>query len=163
MKSGLIKKEWKLSFDESVTAWENVQNKKFETRCMEVYAGMLSNYSNLSFETNSHSHYAMIPSITYNGNHWGQGKEPKGLKHEDQWWTVSYRPTPIPGATYSEGDFFAVTFWGENPSRPEEAFSCSIRPEEQKTIHCLISTLDIAPILLDLVGIAPPILYSSQK
>jgi len=43
VKSGLIKKEWNLSFDESVTPWEDIQNKEFERRCMEVYAGMISN------------------------------------------------------------------------------------------------------------------------
>ena len=43
VKSGLIKKEWNLSFDESVTPWEDIENKEFERRCMEVYAGMITN------------------------------------------------------------------------------------------------------------------------
>ncbi|MDR3061428.1 MAG: arylsulfatase [Dysgonamonadaceae bacterium] len=43
VKSGLIKKEWKLSFDESVTPWEKEDHKEFEKRCMEVYAGMITN------------------------------------------------------------------------------------------------------------------------
>jgi len=40
---GIIKKEWALSEDSSVDKWSEVENKEFETRCMEVYAGMVSN------------------------------------------------------------------------------------------------------------------------
>jgi len=43
VKSGLIKKQWNLSFDESVTPWEKEEYKDFEKRCMEVYAGMITN------------------------------------------------------------------------------------------------------------------------
>jgi len=101
---------------------------------------------NIAFEVNSFSHYAIIPSVNYNGNNWGRGKEPKGFQREGQWWTVSYRSTPIPGATYSEGEAYAVAMWGENPSRAEDAFSCSIRPEEHKTTHCLIFPEEEMPL-----------------
>ena len=100
----------------------------------------------ISFETSSPSQYVMIPSVTYNGNNWGRGKEPKGFQHDGQWWTVSYRATSIPGAMYSEGEQFAVAFWGGNPNRPEDAFSCSIQPEEQKTVHCLIFPEEEMPL-----------------
>ena len=100
----------------------------------------------LAFEVSSFSDYAMIPSVTYNGNHWGRGNEPKGYKNEGQWWTVSYRATPVPGATYSEGAAYAVALWGENPSRPEDAFSCSIRPEEHQTTHCLLYPEEEMPL-----------------
>ena len=43
VKSGLIKKGWKLSYDESVIPWEKEEHKAFEKRCMEVYAGMITN------------------------------------------------------------------------------------------------------------------------
>jgi len=43
VKAGLIKKEWKLSYDESVIPWEKEEHKAFEKRCMEVYAGMITN------------------------------------------------------------------------------------------------------------------------
>ena len=100
----------------------------------------------ISFEVNSFSHYALIPSVNYNGNNWGKGKEPKGFKHEGQWWSVSYKATPIPGATYSEGEEYAVALWGENPDSPENAFSCSIHPEEHKTTHCLIYPEEEMPL-----------------
>ena len=100
----------------------------------------------LSFETNAPSQFAMIPSVNYNGNNWGRGQEPKGFRHDGQWWTVSYRATPIPGATYSEGETFTVAMWGENPRRTEDAFSCSIRPETYKTTHCLIYPEEEMPL-----------------
>ena len=99
-----------------------------------------------AFEVYSASHYAIIPSVNYNGNNWGRGNEPKGFKKDDQWWTVSYRATPVPGATYSEGDRYAVALWGENPVSHKDAFSCSIQPEAQQTTHCLIYPEEEMPL-----------------
>lgn len=42
-REGLIDPDWKLSEDATVGAWKDEPHKKFETRCMEVYAGMVSN------------------------------------------------------------------------------------------------------------------------
>jgi len=39
---GLLDKNWKLSFDETTQPWDKVENKAFETRAMETYAGMVS-------------------------------------------------------------------------------------------------------------------------
>ena len=108
------------------------------TRTCQVAQTIDSVCLTLSFETCSASQFAMIPSVNYNGNEWGRGEEPKGFKHDGQWWTVSFRATPIPGATYSEGEAFAVALWGDNPVCPEDAFACSLRPEEHTTTHCLI-------------------------
>ena len=118
---------------------EMIENSLFKiTRTYKVTQTIDSACLYLSFEVNAPSQYAMIPSVNYNGNNWGRGNEPKGFEHDGQWWTVSYRATPIPGATYSENERLAIALWGENPTRPEDAFSCSIRPEETKTTHCLI-------------------------
>lgn len=40
--SGLLDPSWALSTDETVVPWRTVQNKDFEIRCMEVYAGIVS-------------------------------------------------------------------------------------------------------------------------
>lgn len=40
---GIIDKKWALSIDETVEPWDEVTDKTFETRLMEVYAGMVSN------------------------------------------------------------------------------------------------------------------------
>lgn len=42
IRRGLIDPRWSLSTDETVTPWRTVENKEFETRCMEVYAGVVS-------------------------------------------------------------------------------------------------------------------------
>ena len=87
------------------------------------------------FVQNSGSGYWMIPSVNYNGNDWGRGNEPKGAKADGQWRTVSFRRTPIPGAMYSEGKHYAVATWTEAPKSLKENFSCSLRPEGNRTDH----------------------------
>ena len=75
----------------------------------------------LNFRHESECQSAMIPSVSYDGNHWGKGKEPKGFQTDGVWHTYSYRRTPIPGATYSEGKDFAVAMWGTNPTNEADA------------------------------------------
>ena len=84
----------------------------------------------------SGSSWWMMPSISYNGNQWGTGKEPKGASDgDDGWWTYSYRRSPIPGATYSECGQYAVASWFGVPQCSAEDFSFSIMPEADKTTH----------------------------
>ena len=92
----------------------------------------------LEFRHESECASAMIPSVCYDGNHWGKGKEPKGFQTDGVWHTYSYRRTPIPGATYSEGKDFAVAMWSVNPASEEDAFSCSLKPEAANVTHSLI-------------------------
>ena len=77
----------------------------------------------------------MIPAVSYNGNAWGRGNEPKGAKADGQWRSVSFRRTPIPGAMYSEGKRYAVATWAEAPRSLKESFSCSLRPDGERTGH----------------------------
>lgn len=92
----------------------------------------------LDFRHDSECAFAMIPSVSYNGNDWGRGAEPKGFMTDGVCHTYSYRRTPIPGATYSEGKDFSVAMWGVVPDSEEDAFSCSLMPEESYVIHSLI-------------------------
>lgn len=81
----------------------------------------------------------MMPSISYNGNNWGTGLDPKGAKDGDKgWWTYSFRRSPIPGAIYSEGTDYAVATWSTVPQKETDNFSFSIMPEEGKVTHRLI-------------------------
>lgn len=90
--------------------------------------------------------FLMIPSVSYNGNHWGRGKEPKGFQHEGTWWSFSSRRTPIPGATYSEGTRWAVALWGEiTPEIP--VLSCSLIPENGQITHRLIWPEEEMPLV----------------
>ena len=81
------------------------------------------------FVHGSKADFWMIPSVSYNGNAWGKGGEPKGAKEDGEWRTVSYRRTPIPGAMYSEGTQYAVATWSDVPASAREDFSISLPPE----------------------------------
>jgi hypothetical protein len=91
----------------------------------------------LDFVHSARASWLMIPSVSYNGNQWGRGLEPKGYQKDGTWWSFSFSRSAIPGATYSEGDRWAVALWGDidDTKRP---FSCSLMPEDSATTHRLI-------------------------
>jgi len=92
----------------------------------------------VDFEHSFPADYWMIPSVSYNGNNWGKGLEPKGASEDGKWRTYSYRRTPVPGAVYSEGARFAVATWSDVPVDQKEDFSCSVMPESDKVTHRLL-------------------------
>lgn len=101
----------------------------------------------LDFVHQSEAGYWMIPSVSYNGNNWGRGKEPKGAQQDGKWRTYSYRSTPIPGATYSEGNRFTVAMWSDIPQNEKESISCSLIPEKQTITHRLIWPEEEMPVM----------------
>ena len=108
------------------------------TRGFEALDDVDSIRLTLDFSHTSKYEYVMIPSVCYNGNEWGRGKEPKGFQTNGVWHTYSYRRTPIPGVTYSESEKYAVAMWGTLPSNEREAFSCSVMPDSASVTHSLI-------------------------
>jgi hypothetical protein len=99
----------------------------------------------LDFIHLSPTDFNMIPSVSYNGNNWGRGKEPKGFEQEGQSWTFSSRRTSVPGATYSEGEDYALALWGEFIEK-QAPFSCSLMPGEDQTVHRLIWPEEEGPL-----------------
>jgi hypothetical protein len=91
----------------------------------------------LDFVHDDSAAFLMIPAVSYQGNQWGRGLEPKGYKKDGTWWSFSYTRTAIPGATYSEGPRWAVALWGDLRDSVKP-FSCSLMPGGGKTIHRLI-------------------------
>lgn len=81
--------------------------------------------------------YYMIPSVNYNGNQWGKGKEPKGLTCEGKPWVFAYNRSSLPSATFSENE--AVAF-GLFSSIDEESRSSasSLLEWDQGFIHRII-------------------------
>ncbi len=77
----------------------------------------------LGFKPQEETTWWMMPAVSYNGNDWGRGNEPKGYKQDGQMRTYSYLRSPIPCATYSEGDKYAVATWTDKPSEADEAKS----------------------------------------
>ena len=84
------------------------------------------------------SHY-VIPAVSYNGNGWGQGREPKGLVFHGEPWVFDHRRTSIPACTISENkDRFFAMFAANDTLRSLNA-SCSMVPCEDGTmIHRLL-------------------------
>ena len=100
----------------------------------------------VDFIHSSKADYWMIPSVSYDGNHWGEGLEPKDASVNGRWYTYSYRRTPIPGAVYSEGGKFAIATWSDVPQCPAQDFSCGIMPDEKTTTHRLIWPEEEMPV-----------------
>ena len=67
----------------------------------------------LDFVLADSASFLMIPAVSYQGNAWGRGQEPKGYKKDGTWWSFSYSRSAIPAATYSESGKWAVALWGE--------------------------------------------------
>lgn len=91
----------------------------------------------LDFTTTYKSNWSLIPAISYNGNDWGKGFEPKGFTKDSIPWSFSYTRMSIPGATYSEGERWSTAFFGEI-NQSDAGFSCSLIPQANQTIHRLI-------------------------
>lgn len=91
------------------------------------------------FVHSSSPRYLLIPSVSYNGNYWGKGEEPKGFVCNGVARSYEYRRTAVPGATYSEGSRYAVAMWGvEQRSLKDPGFSCSLFPGKDEVVHTLI-------------------------
>lgn len=104
-----------------------------------VYLGPVSESGKITmdFATSYEPQYYMIPSVTYNGNGWGSGLEPKGLQRDGQPWVFAWHRTAVAGATYSEGEGIAVSMFSEPPTDMQN-YSCSLAAEPGCIIHRLI-------------------------
>ena len=125
-----------VKYDDHVEALD--ENTLKITRVFTAFRDVDSVRLTLEFRHKSECESAMIPSVCYDGNNWGKGREPKGFHTEGVWHTYSFRRTPIPGATYSEGKDFSVAMWSVNPAKEEDAFSCSLKPQSTDVTHSLI-------------------------
>ncbi|MZQ86344.1 hypothetical protein GQF01_30000 [Paenibacillus sp. 5J-6] len=98
----------------------------------------------MDFGTAYEPEYYMIPAVSYNGNEWGRGLEPKGLSKNGQPWTFAWHRTSVPGATYSEGNGWSIALFGESP-RDMKGFSCSLEQVTGQAIHRLLWPEEEAP------------------
>ncbi|HHX01973.1 MAG TPA: hypothetical protein GX739_04795 [Firmicutes bacterium] len=91
----------------------------------------------VDFKAHYRTSWAMIPAVSYNGNHWGKGGEPKGFIKDGTPWSFSYSRVSVAGATYSEGANWSVGLFGDINST-DAPFSCSLIPGDTHTVHRLI-------------------------
>ncbi|MGI6254863.1 MAG: hypothetical protein ACOYJZ_04450 [Acutalibacter sp.] len=84
------------------------------------------------------THY-VIPGVSYNGNGWGGGQEPKGLEREGSPWVFDYHRTTIPGCTLSEDGEHYLALFASDEDASSLTCSCSmILPEDGRMIHRLL-------------------------
>ena len=68
----------------------------------------------------------LIPCVSFNGNEFGGGKEPKGLEKDGEKWVFAYDRTSIPSCTLTENkDSFCALFVSDESKASLES-SCSI-------------------------------------
>ncbi len=90
--------------------------------------------------------YGLIPAVSYNGNPWGNGLEPKGFSRDGRPWTFAFHRVSIPGATYSESDKWSVALFSR-PGQLACGFACSLEPGKDKTVHRLIWPEEETPVV----------------
>lgn len=78
--------------------------------------------------TFKYSHY-VIPGVSYNGNNWGKGKEPKNLSVDGMPWVFDYRRTTIPACTISENGEFYLALMASDEDAESLTASCSMVPQ----------------------------------
>lgn len=100
----------------------------------------------LDFIANHVSAFSLIPAVSYDGNHWGGGREPKGFTRDGTPWSYAFHRTAIPGGTYSEGPRWAVALWA-NTSRTTRGGSCALVPATDHSTHRLIWPEEETPLV----------------
>jgi hypothetical protein len=91
----------------------------------------------MDFEVAYRPEYYMIPAVSYNGNPWGKGSEPRGLFENGTPWSFAWHRTAVAGATYTEGGEWSVALFGSRDEL-QRGFSCSLAKEGERTVHRLI-------------------------
>lgn len=104
----------------------------------------------MDFAAHYNSQYYMIPAVSYNGNPWGAGREPRGFSEDGITRTFAWHRTAVAGGTYSEGRSWSVAMFGESESAPEtsqQRFSCSLKQEAEQIVHSLIWPEEESPFV----------------
>ena len=79
--------------------------------------------------------FTMVPSVSYNGNGWGNFPEYVGDRDEDgtPWSWASHRVT-IPSCTYSENEHISIALM----AKPNDNNACSLYQTEEGRLHAVI-------------------------
>jgi hypothetical protein len=79
----------------------------------------------------------VIPAVSYDGNQWGGGSEPKGHALDGVPWTFASDRCAIPSATISAGEGLALAlFVDESPAARDSA--CAFVPDGDSVRHRLV-------------------------
>lgn len=102
--------------------WQNLTGSSIRFRCA------------LKVRTDFSVEHYVIPCVSYNGNMWGDGGEPKGLERDGKPWVFSSHRTGIPACTVSErsGEALAL-FAADTPESLDCACSFERMPNDELT------------------------------
>ena len=82
----------------------------------------------------------LIPCVSYNGNRWGEGKEPKGLCDlKGRPWSFAYDRCSIPSASVTENGDYCVALFADVSGRESLRSSVSILEGREGRLHQRIS------------------------
>ena len=93
-----------------------------------------TDHMRMEFDTSKVADFTMIPSVSYNGNGWGDSPEYVGDRDDGTPWTFAWHRCMLPACTYSEFDEFAVALM----ANADDEVSCSQYKEDAHTKHALI-------------------------
>ena len=82
--------------------------------------------------------FYLIPCVSYNGNQWGNGNEPKGLLYNGSPWVFAYDRTGLPAATFSENGKYAVGLFASDENASSLVSSCSLSYEGKRLKHRIL-------------------------
>ncbi len=93
--------------------------------------------------------YLLMPSVTYNGNPFGGGKDPFGFDHNGE--PVSYASgrTAVPACSFAQNDEFAVGLFADPRTLPENCgvSGSIVKKEGKKTILRLLAPEQEMPVI----------------
>ena len=79
--------------------------------------------------------FYMIPCVSYNGNQWGTGNEPKGLEYNGEPWVFAYDRVAIPSATFSENQDYALSVFASDNTAESLISACSLVQNKNGMTH----------------------------
>jgi hypothetical protein len=79
--------------------------------------------------------FYLIPAVSYNGNRWGDGCEPKGLTDALELWVFGGDRASVPGCTISESDGYAVALYAAEQDAAETG--CGLQSVAGGIVHRL--------------------------
>ena len=80
----------------------------------------------------------LIPAVSYDGNVFGGGKEPKGLERNGKSWIFSGDRTALPGATFTEDHEYCLGLYSRFTGQAKsDGLACGLRKEGDGMIHHL--------------------------
>lgn len=81
--------------------------------------------------------YYMIPGVIYNGNFWGEGKEPKGNGRSGVPWKFAWHRSGVPAGLFCQTSRWTVGMWGSLSN--SQGFSGSLEQDERGGMSMVIS------------------------